>query len=144
MKAFGEFVNDVVSRLGPLTARWSFEWTGANVTKWRHFQQSEVEGLDQELVAKLDMAREQAGVPFTITSGKREPKSNIEAGGVGDSSHLKGLAVDLRCSNSLDRYQMIKALLLVGFQRIGVYDQHIHCDLDTTLPQEVIWTGVSH
>lgn len=112
--------------------------------KWRHFKEDEVTGLDLELVAKLDLARERAGVPFVITSGKRDAKRNALDGGVQDSSHLRGLAVDLRCSNGLDRFQMVKALLGVGFERLGCYDAHIHVDLDPSLPQEVLWTGVSH
>lgn len=114
------------------------------MTRWRHFQNSEVVGLDLELVAKLDMAREQAGVPFEITSGVRTTDQNLEAQGVTHSSHLAGLAVDLRCNNSLDRYHMVKALLDVGFKRLGIYDFHLHADLDPNLPSEVIWTGVSH
>lgn len=112
--------------------------------KWRHFQDREIVGLDTELVAMLDLAREKAGVPFVITCGLRTEETNTEVGGVPNSSHLNGLAVDLRCQNSLDRYKMVKALLDVGFKRLGVYTLHIHADRDTSMPPEVLWTGVSH
>lgn len=108
------------------------------------FQISEIEGLDTELVAKLDWARGRAQVPFIITSGKRTPEQNEQVMGVDASAHIKGLAVDLRCSNSQDRYKMLNALLLAGFKRVGIYSAHIHVDLDTSLPQEVSWIGVSH
>lgn len=128
-----------------LSIRKRFSWTGYKMpVKPNFFSEQEVAGLDFELVAMLDWARGRAGIPFIITSGKRTQKENIAAGGVDASSHLKGLAVDLKCDNSPDRYHMIQALLLAGFKRIGVYNAHIHCDRDTTLPQEVVWTGVSH
>lgn len=108
------------------------------------FKPEEIEGLDPELVAKLDWARGRSGVPFVITSGKRSPEENERVMGVDASAHIKGLAVDLRCDNSPDRYKMVQALILAGFRRIGVYNAHLHCDLDTDLPQDVMWQGISH
>lgn len=108
------------------------------------FTQAEIEGLDTELVAKLDWARGRSGIPFIITSGRRTPEENERAMGVDASAHIKGLAVDLRCSDSESRYKMLNALFLAGFKRLGVYDKHIHADLDPGLPQDVCWVGVSH
>lgn len=123
----------------------SFSWTGYKVPPKPHwFSASEIIGLDTELVAKLDWARGRAGVPFVITSGKRTPEENERVMGVEASAHIKGLAVDLRCSDSVSRYKMLNALLLVGFKRLGVYDRHVHVDLDPDLPQEVVWVGISH
>lgn len=109
--------------------------------KWVHFTPDEVEGLDCELVAKLDWARSRAAVPFVITSGKRTPDHNKAVGGVDNSSHVKGLAVDLRVPNSEARFKMVNALLLAGFKRIGMYSSHLHCDIDEDLPKEVMWFG---
>lgn len=114
------------------------------MAKWRYFLEKEVEGLEPEFVSLLDMARHQAGIPFLITSGKRSTDQNERAMGVDGSAHIKGLAVDIRCNNSGDRYKMLKALLGVGIKRIGVYNAHLHCDMDPEKPQEVIWTGNSH
>lgn len=109
--------------------------------KPRWFKATEIEGLDTELVAKLDWARSRAGIPFVITSGKRTQEENEQVAGVDASAHLKGFGVDLRCRNSQDRFKMIQALLLVGFNRIGIYekDGHIHADIDKSLPQNVMW-----
>lgn len=105
-----------------------------------YFKPEEVKGLDQELCAMLDRARGYAGVPFTITSGLRTQEHNDSlAESVKDSSHLTGNGVDLLCADSLSRYAMLKALLLVGFTRIGIYKNHLHCDNSLTLPQRVIW-----
>lgn len=115
------------------------------MNKWTYFNDSEVGGLKDEFIAKLDKARGLAGIPFIITSGFRSLEANQSiAGSVEDSSHLSGLAVDLRVSESPARFTIVKALIEVGFTRIGIYDKHVHVDADPTKPQNVIWVGVSH
>lgn len=115
------------------------------MSKWKFFTESEVEGLNDELVQKLEQAREKAGIPFVITSGYRSPTANQSIGGsVSDSAHLSGLAVDLRCSEVHQRFLMVKALLDAGFTRLGIYDRHVHSDIDKTKDSEVIWIGTSH
>ena len=103
------------------------------------FSDDEVKGLKPELVSLLDYARQIAGVPFTITSGLRTVDQNSAAGGVSDSAHLTGEAVDLRALDSTTRFKIVSALLKVGFQRIVVYaaDGHIHADISKTLPSPV-------
>ncbi len=110
-------------------------------TRW--FTDDETRGLDPKLVEMLDHARGLAKVPFYITSGLRTPDSNAAAGGVEDSSHTRGLGVDLACSSSVARMRIVSSLLIVGFRRIGIYDRHIHCDIDESLPQGVMWWGKS-
>ena len=131
----------------------AFKWTGytgdGKLTfkekkkmppKWIYFTDEEVVGLDPEFVAMLDRARGLARTPFVITSGLRTPLQNESTpNAVSDSAHLSGLAVDLACSGSQERYQIIKALLAVGLCRLGIYEKHIHTDADTTKPQNVIW-----
>jgi uncharacterized protein YcbK (DUF882 family) len=120
------------------------------MSKWTYFKEEEVRGLEPEFVAKLDMARHKAGIPFIITSGKREPGDNATVGGVQDSAHLQGRAVDLHSSDSRSHYKIIKAALETGINRVGYYTDghgtptHVHLDDSSTLPQEVIWPGVSH
>lgn len=112
---------------------------------WKYFSDAEVEGLKDDLIQKLEQAREKAGVPFIITSGARSSEANQSIGGaVSDSAHLSGLAVDLHASESQQRFLMVSALLSAGFTRMGIYDRHIHVDIDTSKDQNVMWTGVSH
>jgi hypothetical protein len=91
------------------------------------------------LVEGLDAAREIAGIPFIITCGYvTDVGPHVE-----HSAHLKGLAVDLRCWDSWTRAKMFPALWEVGFRRIGLYDRHIHVDIDPSLPKPRVWVGIS-
>jgi len=111
---------------------------------YKYFSDLEAKGMSNELMAKLDTARAVAGVAFRITSGLRTVDSNSSAGGVEDSSHLSGKAVDLALEDGIGRFSLVRGLLAAGFKRIGIYDHHIHCDVDEAKPQNVIWIGVSH
>lgn len=117
---------------------------GGPLDKPKHFLPEEVEGLAPQLVAMLDKARDLSGVSFIIASGRRTEAQNAEAGGVKNSAHVRGLAVDLRCYTAAARFRMVRGLFLAGFRRIGVYDRHVHADVDDTLPLDVVWVGVSH
>lgn len=143
---FGARIVDALGGRIMLTWTKSFAWTGyiKPMNKWTYFTDEEVKGLDNELVSKLDTARKVAGVPFRITSGLRTCAANTSALGVENSSHLKGLAVDLGLDAGSDRFAIVKALLGAGFVRIGVYDKHVHVDTDPDKPQSVMWVGVSH
>ena len=116
---------------------------------WNYFKPEEVEGLDNEFIAKLEKARHLSGVPFVITSGKRNSDGNATVGGVQDSAHLSGRAVDLRSQDSRTHFKIVEGAILAGIRRIGVYrnqegsPSHIHLDDSVDLPQEVLWLGVS-
>ncbi len=96
--------------------------------------------MSEEILHMLDAARKIYGKSMRITSGFRTESHNKKVGGVKSSSHLKGLAADIACSESRYRYEMIKALLEVGFKRIGVAGMFIHVDIDKNKSQNVIWT----
>ena len=93
-----------------------------------------------ELIERLDRARNLAGVPFVINSGYRCEKNNDWVGGVESSSHLRGLAADIECMTSQARMKIVRSLLDVGFERIGISALFIHVDIDRTKPPSVIWT----
>ena len=96
--------------------------------------------MDYELLQMIDKAREIYGKPMIVTSGFRTKSHNEKVGGVDTSSHLKGLAIDVACIRSKDRFKMLTALLEVGFNRIGVASAFIHVDVDKNKSQNVIWT----
>ena len=109
----------------------------------REFDSPDVIGsgkkMDKKFIEKLDYARGNAGVPFKINSGYRTVKWNKKVGGRVGSSHTKGLAVDIQAINSRDRGLIVKSLLDVGINRIGIAKTFIHCDVDKDKHQDVIW-----
>lgn len=106
---------------------------------YKYFKDNEIVNLKPELVKKLDLARELAGIPFIIQSGYRTLEENFRVKGVSNSAHRTGEAVDLFCTNSRDRIKIVEALLEMGFRRIGIGKSHIHCDISYTLPQDVLF-----
>ena len=97
--------------------------------------------ISPQLLEKLNDAREAAGVPFVITSGARCVAHNRSIGGTPNSSHTRGLGVEIACSSSQARYAILKGLFSAGFARIG-YNQaknFFHCDIDESLPQDVFF-----
>jgi len=111
---------------------------------YSEFDSPDVQGsgqmMDKTLLEMLDEVRDKFDKPIHITSGFRTPAHNEAVGGVETSSHLKGLAVDIACNKSTDRFDLINCLLDVGFSRIGVGNTFIHADIDQDKTQGVIWT----
>jgi len=98
------------------------------------------EAMDKDFLSKLDQARSLCDIPFRITSGYRTEDHNRKVKGVLGSSHTKGLAADIACTNSAARHIIVSALLKVGLNRIGIADTFIHVDRDSSKPANVIWT----
>lgn len=74
-----------------------------------------------------------------ITSAKRTRAENKKVGGVPDSAHLKGLAVDIEAIDGRSRYAIVKSALENGFLRIGVGYKHVHIDDDLTKPHPTVF-----
>jgi uncharacterized protein YcbK (DUF882 family) len=112
--------------------------------EYEEFDSPDIQGsgqlMDPKLLNMIDEAREIYGKPIHVTSGYRTEAHNRKVGGVDSSSHLKGLAIDVACVRSDDRFKMLSALLEVGFNRIGVASTFIHVDIDKDKSQNVIWT----
>ena len=101
--------------------------------------------MDKDFLSMLDNARDIAKTPFKITSGYRTKEHNIAIyKKLGkkpiESSHLKGVACDIACSDSRARFLIINALLDAGFTRIGIANNFIHVDSDCEKSENVIWT----
>ncbi len=91
------------------------------------------------LVDMLDAARDEAGIPFVINRGCSCVKHNAEVGGSETSSHLPGLAIDIGCKTSKERWLIVNALVGAGFRRIGIGETFIHADMDGSKPQNIIY-----
>ena len=104
----------------------------------KYFKEIE-DNMNKEFLFVLDEAREFAGIPFIINSAYRSPDHPLSIKNP-TSSHIKGLAVDIRTTDSRTRYKVLNALIQVGFNRIGIADTFIHVDDDKDKSQQVIWT----
>ena len=104
----------------------------------KYFKEIET-NMSKEFLFVLDEAREFAEIPFIINSAYRSPNHPLSIKNP-TSSHIKGLAVDIKATDSKTRFKIVKALIEVGFTRIGIADTFIHVDLDLDKTQEVIWT----
>lgn len=98
-----------------------------------------IDDVNKELLKKLDIARLIAKVPFVINSAYRSMEHEKAQGRTGTSSHTKGLAVDIKSTDSLTRFKIISSLLSVGLNRIGIGKNFIHVDMDTNKSSNVIW-----
>lgn len=117
--------------------------------KWegvKHFKKEEftckcgcgLNDINYHVVNRLDFARELAAIPFRINCGCRCVKHNKEVGGVEDSAHIKGYAVDISARDDKSRFIIVSALIKSGFNRVIVYDTFVHCDLDFTKPNPLL------
>lgn len=66
--------------------------------------------------------------PFSVTSWIRSEKRNKEVGGLVNSYHLFGLAVDVVLDNPADKGRFIKAAKQLGLDAIDEGD-HVHVEV---------------
>ena len=114
----------------------------------RHFKEDEFKcncgcGMDVSSVLKMmvDTARHYAGVPFSLSSGARCLQHNKNCRSKDTSSHVLGLAVDIKYTNSYEAFRIMEGLRHAGFKRIG-WNQKLkffHADIDADKPQQVLF-----
>lgn len=96
-------------------------------------------------IEKCDKLRELYGKPLIVASGIRTPERNKQVGGVKNSSHLLGYAVDwediapqpIEWDAELIRF--LDAAWDAGFRRFGTMATGIHTDDDPTKTSPAIW-----
>lgn len=99
----------------------------------------DISQMPPAFLALLDRVREAAGIPLVLNCAYRSVAYEKKKGRSGNSAHTRGLAVDIRCNTSANRYKIIRAALECGINRIGVGKTFVHLDSDTSLVQGVIW-----
>ena len=96
--------------------------------------------MHQDLLELLDEMRAIYGKPIVITSGYRTKEYNATLkNSKPNSSHLKGLAVDIAIENSNQRYEIVRIAMLLGIKRIGTGEGFVHIDIDASKPSNVNW-----
>lgn len=95
--------------------------------------------MNESFLHLLDTARDIAGTSFVINSGYRCKNHNKDEGGKETSSHLLGLAVDIRADTSRKRFKILRGLIYAGFIRIGIGGDFIHVDHDPDKDPNVTW-----
>jgi putative chitinase len=83
-----------------------------------------------ELARELDEVREEFGKPIHVTSWYRPPAVNAAVGGVPNSTHLTGKAVDITASHLEELHQLLDNKLWTN-RALGWYPRQrfIHLDL---------------
>ena len=97
--------------------------------------------MSQVMVETLQRIRDKVGKPIYITSGSRCPEHNADVCGKKNSAHLKGTAVDIaiKKADSRLRFDIIAYAISEGIDRIGIDDNMIHLDIQSTLPHRQMW-----
>jgi len=80
-----------------------------------------------------------------VISGSLRPRRGRRKSAHFKDKEGKYHGVDIKCRDSRSRYLIVNAALRVGFNRIGIYDKHIHLDnaMGKGFDQYVVWWGKS-
>lgn len=84
--------------------------------------------VKDELLVKLQKMRSDFNKPMPISSGTRCIKHNKKVGGSEMSDHILGRAVDVACSNAIDRRELVRKALQY-FPTVGIKKDCIHLSI---------------
>tara|TARA_Y100000401_G_scaffold20916_2_gene13996 strand:+ start:1938 stop:2297 length:360 start_codon:yes stop_codon:yes gene_type:complete len=96
--------------------------------------------IDGEFLEMMDEARRYAGVPFKINSGYRCPQHPLSKKNP-TSSHIKGIAADIKFTDGKNLAFIIAGLVAAGFERFGLnFDsKFVHVDYDQEKVSPCFW-----
>jgi hypothetical protein len=97
--------------------------------------------MKHEFMVVLQAIRTEYGRSMSPTSGYRHPTHPVEARKQrSDGEHTRGMCADIACTDSRDRYDLVRLALKHGINRIGIAKTFIHLGLGGPgLPSNVIW-----
>ena len=94
----------------------------------------------------LQMIRNELHLPIIVTSGYRSKEVNEAVGCASSSYHVKGLAVDIKCSD-MDKLLSVLHSHLMDIDQLGIYYSntkqewyHIGLPEDDKVPRNQIYT----
>ena len=98
-----------------------------------------VDSIDPLLVLALEKLEYEMKIKLQYNSGYRCVECNAAAGGVKNSAHLRGKAVDVVIHGSGERFWLVSNAVRLGWFRIGIGRNFVHLDIDSDLPDHVMW-----
>lgn len=90
----------------------------------------------------LEYIREKLGnYPILVTSGFRNKEVNKAVGGVRNSDHLEGLAVDIIVNNNKSIKDTAKQIIetQLEFDQIIIYRNFIHLGFNKRMRRNIVW-----
>lgn len=88
------------------------------------------DNMEEKLIRNAVKVREHFGVPVNVTSGRRCAKHNAMVGGVSNSRHLKGKAMDFSVSGKTAE-QVLAYVKTLGIRYAYKIDNnHVHMDVE--------------
>jgi uncharacterized protein YcbK (DUF882 family) len=98
--------------------------------------------FSETLLLIINTYRHNLKRPIVINSACRCYDHNANIGSKENSSHPKGLAVDISIKNSSERDEILREIyryVAPSIHRIGISKDYIHIDIDPNKPQNVVW-----
>ena len=98
-------------------------------------------GMDEEFMDKLLVLRIAFGKPMVITSGYRHWSHPVEVRkGHKNGEHTQGRCIDVRVTQSRERFELLKLAFDMEFPRFGIHDSFLHIGLGGDgLANNVVW-----
>ena len=103
-----------------------------------HCKNFEISKMNIPFMLKLQKIRDLMAEPIVTTSAYRCKAHNEAVGGVSTSFHTKGRAVDIRCTDSVYRANLVQYAITAGCYGIGISSEFIHLD-DRPFSQFKMW-----
>lgn len=94
----------------------------------------DISQMNPDFLQRLDAARSLCGIIFRLNSAYRSPEYDRSKGRTGKGYHTVGRAVDVACTDSASRAEIIRACVSLGLS-CGVSKRFVHIDdRDTSRP----------
>ena len=94
--------------------------------------------VSQEVLNMAQQGRDIVNRPLSVHSGGRCPFHPNEIHRVVPADHQKQQGIDIGCNNGLERGELVKVGIAVGFNAIGIGKSFVHWGYRPELPEGVL------